>query len=129
MSLAEHYTQRVPCPEHPGCHLRPYERCLAATSQGDRCRNRAAPSSIYCAAAHNGPNWHPGIARFRRGHPLEVAHHQGRIRESKAMVGVLLDRSMEMLTAWGPLNDEQIEVATEGAMSLDEFLEDVLAGE
>ena len=129
MSLSEHYSRRVRCGEHYGCYLWPHERCLAATGKGDRCRNRAAPGSLYCAAAHDGPNWHPGIIAFRRGHPLEIEHNQGRIISGTGTVGVLLDRCMEMMTTWGPLSDEQIEVATEGAMNLDEFLEDVLAGD
>ena len=84
---------------------------------------------MYCAASHNGPNWHPGIVAYRRGHPLEVEHHEGRVILGKGRVGVLLDRSIRVLTAWGPLSEEQTDIALEGSVSLDQALEEILSGE
>ena len=42
---------------------------------------------------------------------------------------MLPERSMELLTMWGPLSALQIDVVTEGSLGLEELLAEVLAGE
>jgi hypothetical protein len=57
---------------------------------------------------------------------LEVEHHEGRVVEGEGTAGVLVDRSMAMLTCWGRLGADQAEVAIEGSVSLDDLLQAVL---
>lgn len=184
MSRYYHYERAVRCSDHPGCYLWPFERCVATTGTGDRCKNRAGLASLYCPQSHGAATWAEAMSTldlgevvkatrayvmadgskeqrtvmiplpgedawkahytrsgrtrredpraFRRGHPLEILHFDEKPKmsylgdRSKGTVGVLGHRSMEMLTVWGPLGEEQIEVATEGAVGLDEFLAEVL---
>lgn len=124
MSLREPYERRVECTEHPACRLEPYERCVAATGRGSRCKNRAAPGSLYCAQSHGAPNWDSETMQYRRGHPLEVLHVRRR-RNRRERLGVLVGPSMQLALAWGPLSETQATEATVNLM-VDDALEEML---